>query len=618
MSLESLEINNDIQFSQNESFNRSSTSSPATSDTPADNHNINNNIQTDTQTTTSHTKMYKCKQCVFICVNKEDYWLHQRQMHIKPEKLLECSKCPFVTEYKHHLEYHLRNHMGSKPYKCTQCEYACVNLSMLRSHSKSHSKAIQYNCAECSYSTKYYNSLKAHMDKFNHTCSNSTINSSSMTTGSKTKTPIINQHQKTAASFSSSSSTCSSSSFDNTYTTTTNQTMTNSRKSVSKKMQQNDGSVNSSSSSVSSTSSSLSSSPNWTSQLNINPNLTAKQQLSSDSISPQMNFNTAAALAAAAMAYQQQQSNFLMNPTLLFNPQSLGSLVDQSNDTDQINAMINTLKQLNDTNSDATTQNNNNNQFNLMQQQIQIQMALAMAANNPNIQQFSNIFSDIYSQQQIQQQQQQKSQQDQLLLAYLQQTNQTEAFQIPTLSDNHLNLNNKRVNTDNNSDISKRPTIETINSKVFKCISCKTRFGSKKDLKKHVSLNHTKTENIDELSSPSDTTTHPLYECFKCELIFRNYEMFCAHKMLHEIQEQKSTDDSEAAADTDTDKEVSKVNAINRENGEFFNCSRCGISVSNALQFYIHLQACHQSDSNQLGGTDSSQDQLIDPVKKER
>ncbi len=32
--------------------------------------------------------------------------------HIKPEKLLCCPKCIFVTEYKHHLEYHLRNHYG--------------------------------------------------------------------------------------------------------------------------------------------------------------------------------------------------------------------------------------------------------------------------------------------------------------------------------------------------------------------------------------------------------------------------------------------------------------------------------------------------------------------------
>ena len=150
----------------------SASSSPANSESNGPNENLNGSEFVAGEASTQ-TKMYKCKQCAFICANKEEYWTHQRQLHIKPEKLLECSKCPFVTEYKHHLEYHVRNHMGSKPYKCSQCEYACVNLSMLRSHLKSHSKAIQYNCAECSYSTKYYNSLKAHMEKFNHTCSSS-------------------------------------------------------------------------------------------------------------------------------------------------------------------------------------------------------------------------------------------------------------------------------------------------------------------------------------------------------------------------------------------------------------------------------------------------------------
>lgn len=115
-----------------------------------------------------HTKMFRCKQCTYSCTNKEDYWAHQRLNHIKPEKLLECSKCSFVTEYKHHLEYHMRNHMGSKPFKCQSCDYACVNLSMLRSHMKSHSKSQQYNCADCAYSTKYYHTLKTHLEKFNH------------------------------------------------------------------------------------------------------------------------------------------------------------------------------------------------------------------------------------------------------------------------------------------------------------------------------------------------------------------------------------------------------------------------------------------------------------------
>ena len=120
-------------------------------------------------------KTFKCKQCDFVTVTKEDFWRHTK-MHIKPEKMLNwyvffkkskhwninlniffgySPKCPFVTEYKHHLEYHLRNHFGSKPFKCPNCSYTCVNKSMLNSHMKSHTNIYQYRCADCNYATKY-------------------------------------------------------------------------------------------------------------------------------------------------------------------------------------------------------------------------------------------------------------------------------------------------------------------------------------------------------------------------------------------------------------------------------------------------------------------------------
>lgn len=82
--------------------------------------------------------------------------------------MLHCPKCDFVTEYKHHLEYHLRRHTGSKPYKCNMCDYSCVNKSMLNSHLKSHSNVYQYRCSDCSYATKYCHSLKLHLRKYNH------------------------------------------------------------------------------------------------------------------------------------------------------------------------------------------------------------------------------------------------------------------------------------------------------------------------------------------------------------------------------------------------------------------------------------------------------------------
>nr|XP_023025835.1 protein hunchback-like [Leptinotarsa decemlineata]XP_023025836.1 protein hunchback-like [Leptinotarsa decemlineata] len=117
----------------------------------------------------SHGKMktYKCKHCPFVATTKMDFWKHNR-IHIKDDKILTCPKCPFVTEFKHHLEYHMRNHDGSKPYKCSQCDYSCVNNSMLNSHKKSHSNIYQYRCADCRYATKYCHSLKLHLRKHKH------------------------------------------------------------------------------------------------------------------------------------------------------------------------------------------------------------------------------------------------------------------------------------------------------------------------------------------------------------------------------------------------------------------------------------------------------------------
>ncbi|XP_066260646.1 protein hunchback [Euwallacea similis] len=118
----------------------------------------------------SHGKMkvHKCKQCDFSAYTKVEFWAHS-EVHIKTDKALKCPQCPFVTEYKHHLEYHLLNHAGAKPFKCPQCEYSCVNKSMLNSHLKSHSKVYQYRCFDCNYETKYCHSLKMHLRKYTHT-----------------------------------------------------------------------------------------------------------------------------------------------------------------------------------------------------------------------------------------------------------------------------------------------------------------------------------------------------------------------------------------------------------------------------------------------------------------
>jgi hypothetical protein len=108
-------------------------------------------------------KLYKCKQCDHVSSTQYDQSEHNR-IHIKKDKMLSCSTCPFITEYKHHLEYHLLKHVGSKPFQCNKCEYSCIN----KSHMKSHSNVYRYSCNDCSYATKYCHSLKNHLRRFGH------------------------------------------------------------------------------------------------------------------------------------------------------------------------------------------------------------------------------------------------------------------------------------------------------------------------------------------------------------------------------------------------------------------------------------------------------------------
>ncbi|XP_037082510.1 protein hunchback-like, partial [Pollicipes pollicipes] len=112
-------------------------------------------------------RLHKCKFCDFKTATQVEHWEHLKS-HIAPEKRFWCHVCPFITDVKHHLTYHLRNHFNSKPFKCNKCEYSCVNKSMLSSHMKSHTNFYQYRCGDCNFAAKYANALKNHLRKEKH------------------------------------------------------------------------------------------------------------------------------------------------------------------------------------------------------------------------------------------------------------------------------------------------------------------------------------------------------------------------------------------------------------------------------------------------------------------
>lgn len=105
---------------------------------------------------------------IFILFSLQESLWHHLRSHFRLERVLQCPRCNFVTEFRHHLEYHLRQHLGSKPFNCSHCSYTCVSRSMLNSHMRSHSNEMPFDCPGCLYRTKYRSSLRQHLKKTGH------------------------------------------------------------------------------------------------------------------------------------------------------------------------------------------------------------------------------------------------------------------------------------------------------------------------------------------------------------------------------------------------------------------------------------------------------------------
>ncbi|KAI3380976.1 hypothetical protein SNEBB_010348 [Seison nebaliae] len=109
----------------------------------------------------------KCKKCGFFAKDKDEYYSHIRE-HIPKEKQLSCTICQFVTEYKHHLYYHMSGHFNWKPFTCKQCDYHCINAAMLKSHMKCHLKGYQMKCGTCLLNFTKPQELINHLKHENH------------------------------------------------------------------------------------------------------------------------------------------------------------------------------------------------------------------------------------------------------------------------------------------------------------------------------------------------------------------------------------------------------------------------------------------------------------------
>ena len=50
------------------------------------------------------------------------------------KKMHQCPHCPYQSQKRQHLEYHIRKHTGEKPYGCPHCSYRAAHESNMRRH----------------------------------------------------------------------------------------------------------------------------------------------------------------------------------------------------------------------------------------------------------------------------------------------------------------------------------------------------------------------------------------------------------------------------------------------------------------------------------------------------
>lgn len=174
------------------------------------------------------------------------------------------------------------------------------------------------------------------------------------------------------------------------------------------------------------------------------------------------------------------------------------------------------------------------------------------------------------------------------------------------------------------------------------------KFETKKDLKKHNRTTHQVSPESVAKPVPNESSNSQLHECFKCELIFRNYDMYLAHKMLHDMQDVQKQDDTNSnntsmnevkpqqqqqpQSNMDLNNLLtqklladsflqSQLKSEKLESSSQFDCTQCNLKMSNALQYFIHVQTFHATQNSQiegaLGSITSIQNKSIDQLEQE-
>ena len=125
---------------------------------------------------TDKVKIWKCVICSEQFNYKHKYRDHMKFQH-NNQKLFNCTKCHFATNYNNSLVRHNRIHESNIIFKCDTCSYSTKHHYELKRHKLTHNKNKTFKCSNCNYSTETEYLLNRHMIKCNKKNNINSINS---------------------------------------------------------------------------------------------------------------------------------------------------------------------------------------------------------------------------------------------------------------------------------------------------------------------------------------------------------------------------------------------------------------------------------------------------------
>ena len=102
----------------------------------------------------------QCPKCDFLANDSDDLCRHQSYFH---SRQYYCVYCPLKADQQSDIDDHIIKHHGTiNTYKCKECSFSCLNKDEMDSHTIDHELETPYPCQFCPKSYHIKSSLYKH------------------------------------------------------------------------------------------------------------------------------------------------------------------------------------------------------------------------------------------------------------------------------------------------------------------------------------------------------------------------------------------------------------------------------------------------------------------------